>query len=255
MEIVTGLDINASDVVYRTDAGAYIKTRVLRRLADEGVDALSRTNSITIVVSGSLCDDQGQALAMPEGGYQIAPAFTHTINVAGLLAGGQALEDYVENARLKCAYETERMAAMIAVLEQFVPESTAPSAPTSPTPPNPMLPIDPKSAKLLEINNGYLAAIEALVGDTPEPERLTWPDQEREARAVLADPNAATPVLSAIAEARGLTVLELAERVVVKADAYRLAAARLTGQRQAYEDRVNAATTEAELTAIAVFYS
>jgi hypothetical protein len=107
-----------------------------------------------------------------------------------------------------------------------------------------------RSAKLAEINRQSAIEAGALISAYPEFERLTWPDQEREARAWQADNAAETPTLDAIATARGLTLADLAGRVITKADTFRLAAGQLAGKRQALEDQIGAAVTQAEIEAI-----
>lgn len=107
-----------------------------------------------------------------------------------------------------------------------------------------------RSTKLTEINRQSRIEAGALISAYPEFERLTWPDQEREARAWQSDNAAETPTLDAIAAARGLTLDDLVTRVIAKADAFRLAAGQLAGKRQALEDQIGAAATEAEIEAI-----
>ena len=59
------------------------------------------------------------------------------------------------------------------------------------------------------------------------------------AEALAADPQAAAPLLTAIAEARSLPVLELASRVLGKMNAYAGASGALIGRRQAAEDLID----------------
>ena len=63
---------------------------------------------------------------------------------------------------------------------------------------------------------------------SPE-ERETWPEQVAEANAYLADSTAATPLLSAIATARGITVQAMAERVLLLRDQHKADVARILG--------------------------
>lgn len=62
--------------------------------------------------------------------------------------------------------------------------------------------------------------IKALAAGYTPTERETWSTQVSEARAVLADPAAATPMLSPMAAARGVTVAQLAARVVGLSDGF-----------------------------------
>lgn len=107
-----------------------------------------------------------------------------------------------------------------------------------------------RARKLAEIKRSAQAAADAYMSSYPEFETLTWESQEREARAYVADSEVATPTLAPIAQARGLSVADLAQRVIAKADAFRAAAAAIMGQRQALEDQIMAAATVEEVRAI-----
>lgn len=120
-------------------------------------------------------------------------------------------------------------------------------------------PENARARKYAEINNGCQAALTALTTTYPDRELLTFDKQEAEARAWLADPSgAAPPILAAIAQGRGISLAELAQKVVAKADAFSLASGLLIGQRQWYEDALEAlgpdATTE-QIEDITVSYS
>ena len=67
-----------------------------------------------------------------------------------------------------------------------------------------------------------------------------------------ADPTASTPLLSALAEARGISLPDLVERVLAKADAFAVASGSIIGQRQALEDRLDACTTLEDVQGITV---
>ena len=100
-----------------------------------------------------------------------------------------------------------------------------------------------RQAALARINAACSAALAALAASYPDGEVTSWAQQVREAEALAHDAEADTPLLSAIAGARGLTVAVLAERVQAKAAAYALASGALIGRRQAAEDRIAAAGT------------
>lgn len=112
-----------------------------------------------------------------------------------------------------------------------------------------------KTMKLSEINGAYETAIAALTPTYPDSERLTFDKQEAEARAYIADSNADTPLLSALAEGRGIDRAELVRRVIAKADAFSSASGLITGLRQRYEDMLDAATTVEAVNAIPVTYN
>ncbi len=94
--------------------------------------------------------------------------------------------------------------------------------------------------KLKNINREYEAAIAQLTAGTPESEKGTWSKQEAEARAYITDNTVSTPLIDGIATARGVDRGYLIGKIIEKADAYTVAIAQLTGQRQAKEDQLNA---------------
>lgn len=97
-----------------------------------------------------------------------------------------------------------------------------------------------KAAKLSEINAAADRAIATLTATYPDRELATFDKQESEARAYAADPTAPTPLLSALAKARGLSMDDLVKRVLIKADTFAAASGYIIGQRQALEDRLDA---------------
>ncbi len=109
-----------------------------------------------------------------------------------------------------------------------------------------------KAAKLSEINKAADAAIATLTATYPDREISTFDKQESEARAYAADATASTPLLSALAQARGVPLDELVRRVLAKADAFAVASGSIIGQRQALEDRLDACTTLEEVQGITV---
>ena len=107
-----------------------------------------------------------------------------------------------------------------------------------------------KAAKLSEINAAADRAIGTLTATYPDREISTLDKQESEARAYAAVPTASTPLLSALAEARGISLPDLVERVLAKADAFAVATGSISGQRQARDDRLDACTTLEEVQGI-----
>lgn len=79
-----------------------------------------------------------------------------------------------------------------------------------------------------------------------EPDIILW------ARAYAANPTASTPLLSALAQARGIELSELVQRVIAKADILAMASGSIIGQRQALEDRLDTCTTVEDVQAIIV---
>ena len=106
-------------------------------------------------------------------------------------------------------------------------------------------PDDPKASALSVINASCEQAISAIQSGYPVSEVLSWPKQEAEARSYVADPSAHTPLLDALAEARGIDKADLAARVILKADAFAKYSGAAIGKRQALEDALNALPVDA----------
>lgn len=104
---------------------------------------------------------------------------------------------------------------------------------------------DPRGALITErasINNAaYNAATVALTADYPQLEKDTWPTQNEEASAWVADPvSASTPWIDRAASERGIDREEYIRRTLVKAEQFKILSAFLTGRRQRYEDQIKA---------------
>lgn len=112
-----------------------------------------------------------------------------------------------------------------------------------------------KAYKLQEINMACDTILGQLTNTYPEQETATFYKQEQEARAYVADPSSSTPLLSALAQGRGIPLEELAQRVLAKADAFAVASGSIIGQRQGYEDRIDGATILEEVEAIIPKYT
>lgn len=97
-----------------------------------------------------------------------------------------------------------------------------------------------KAAKFAEIDADFESAVSSLTAGWPQHEIQTWSKQESEARALVAKPDAPTPMLSTIAATRGLTVPELAQRVIRDADAFTAASAHFVGLRHKARQLVQA---------------
>ncbi|EIF32521.1 hypothetical protein BCh11DRAFT_00249 [Burkholderia sp. Ch1-1] len=100
------------------------------------------------------------------------------------------------------------------------------------------------------LKNQMLAAASAISDQqflavktgTPQDEVLSWTQQMNEANAYKADASASTPLLTALATARGITLADLAQRVISKAAAYTALSGAIIGRRQAIEDSIGAVT-------------
>ncbi|QOD81901.1 hypothetical protein [Chromobacterium haemolyticum] len=101
------------------------------------------------------------------------------------------------------------------------------------------------AAKLAEINAAVGRALGELSASYPAGEVSSWSQQTAEADALVANPAAPAPLLTAIATARGLSVTDLAGRVRAKRDAYAQSSGQIIGQRQALEDALGAIDLQA----------
>lgn len=121
-------------------------------------------------------------------------------------------------------------------------------------PPEPPLPpktvADLKAEKRRDINIECDKLIGAAVFSYPGTEILTFSKQETEARAYIADPLSATPMIDALAENREIDKAELVTRILAKADFFAWYTGKVIGYRQKLEDQINAATTPAGLAMI-----
>ncbi|EEG08217.1 hypothetical protein [Pseudogulbenkiania ferrooxidans] len=107
-------------------------------------------------------------------------------------------------------------------------------------PPEPIVLAELLTQRLVDINTHAASLLATLSASYPDGEVQSWAQQTREAEALVADPVASTPLLTAIATARGLTVATLAERVRAKVLSYAVASGQIIGQRQALEDALMA---------------
>lgn len=119
---------------------------------------------------------------------------------------------------------------------------------------SPSVPVDIKTVRLgaiSTINQHYQSIADELAGEYPDFEVATWADQEAEALLYQAWDGTGTapetPLLSGIATARGLSVTDLAGRVVDNATAWRLRVPGLIGERQAKIDAAKLAATPEEI--------
>lgn len=108
-----------------------------------------------------------------------------------------------------------------------------------------------KARQIRLVEDGYKQAIGIIADGYPETERSSWAKQEQEARAWTANNATATPLLSAIAAARGDTLAIIAAKVIGNADAYAFYAGGVIGHRQALLSQLSTATTRTEIEAIA----
>lgn len=109
---------------------------------------------------------------------------------------------------------------------------------------------DFKKQQLVVINRAYEADVATLTAGYPASEIATWPNQQRDAQAWEVDPDALTPYLDGIADARGIDRLDLLAMTLTNVNLFLVATAKFTGTRQRLRDAIEAATTEAEVLAV-----
>lgn len=103
------------------------------------------------------------------------------------------------------------------------------------------------------INAAFSEAIALLVTQYPQDEISSWPKQEQEARAYVANNTAQTPLLDSIAAARQIAKSELVQRIIAKAELYAQISGQLIGYRQKLEDQLDALpnnATKAQIEAV-----
>lgn len=100
-----------------------------------------------------------------------------------------------------------------------------------------------KQLKLDELNRSFEYKVGIIKSSYSLSEVQTWDKQETEARNYLLDTTVQTPLLSALAAARGILLGDLVSKVIVKADSFTNAIGTLIGIRQKLEKEIIAATT------------
>lgn len=106
--------------------------------------------------------------------------------------------------------------------------------------PPPLSVADAAAERIVTLSSESETAMSVITSGYPEGEIKSWDKQEAEAHAYTADPASPTPLLSALAVARGVTVDYQAGRIIAKADAFATTAGAIIGKRQALEDQVEA---------------
>ena len=105
----------------------------------------------------------------------------------------------------------------------------------------------------LELTNWHNKPL--LPVPVPDFEVQSWSVQAAEARAWDVDKSTATPVLDAIAAARGINSDDLKETVLRKCRAYDELVATVAGRRQAVQAQIEAANSLDELNGVSVDFN
>ena len=112
-----------------------------------------------------------------------------------------------------------------------------------------ILPIS-KANKLKEVNAWADEQMQVITANYPETEQQSWPKQEMEAAAYLADNTAPAIMLRKIAAERGIEIADLVARVITKAKAFANLSGIVFGRRQALEDQIDLLPTAAQIDAL-----
>lgn len=80
--------------------------------------------------------------------------------------------------------------------------------------------------------------VQSYLSQFSEVEKMTFPSQQKEVEAWLADNTSATPVLDSLAEARGITREEQIQKAVAKVQLFVPLSAKIIGTQQKYEDDI-----------------
>lgn len=108
--------------------------------------------------------------------------------------------------------------------------------------------------KRAEILNGSDTILTILTEGYSENEKLSWPKQEAEAIAYSNDNTTPTPLLTAIAARRGITLDDLVSRVLENVRLSTIITGDILGQQQKFEDMLRVATSIEEIQQIDVVY-
>lgn len=104
-----------------------------------------------------------------------------------------------------------------------------------------------------------LAAADAFLGQRccgyTEMEKLSWEQQAQEAAELASDPDAAAPLVRAIAAARGMAVVTLAQRIQYNAATWTALSGYVVGRKGALLDALSAAETLSAVEAIDVSFT
>ena len=104
-----------------------------------------------------------------------------------------------------------------------------------------------KKEQIAQVLAASDAAMAAPSSRYSEHEKLSWPKQEQEAKALQAAPEAPAPLLRGIAATRGITLEALQAKVLANVGDSEIATALILGTQQKHEDEIAAAATIEEV--------
>lgn len=106
-----------------------------------------------------------------------------------------------------------------------------------------------KNIANIRVNAEYDIIVNTITKDlVPNTEMLTWDTQQKEATDYLASKDVSKcPTISMIAKARGVSIDDLANKIIQKNTLYKTASAYIIGLRQKCQDEIQSATSQDEL--------
>lgn len=107
-----------------------------------------------------------------------------------------------------------------------------------------------KRRKLKQLSDNVDAALSDITNSYPVTEISSWDKQEQEAILYAADDQASVPFITAIANARNISVGLLATKILSKASIFAATSGSLFGKRHLKEQLILDATTQTELDSI-----
>ena len=107
-----------------------------------------------------------------------------------------------------------------------------------------------KMKKAQELKQWAAQQTAVFTDEYTQAEIASWDLQESEAKAYQSDPQASVPFIEGMATQRGITVDDLANRIITNSAAYKTLGSEVFGKRQKYFDQIEAATTLAEVEAV-----
>jgi hypothetical protein len=159
-----------------------------------------------------------------------------TVDLSGLSAGIRAVQWDGTSGHIEFYADVSPNLPIdnIDAYQQYV---TAWNTPPEETPPTAAEMIATAQAR---ISADYQSAVNALTAGYPEDEISSWPKQEGEARAWVADNSVATPWIDAAAVSRGIAKADFVTLIIGNADALAPLHGTLTGKRQKLRDQIAA---------------
>lgn len=109
-----------------------------------------------------------------------------------------------------------------------------------------------KDAMLRRLTVDFNYDMSQLMAQYPAAEQMSWAQQLTEAKAVLADENASSPLLSVLAVGRAETVKQIAQKVIEKNDAYMASYSHSLAMFQSQRTAISDAATMEQLPAVSL---